>query len=203
MTMKAYHKTESFAECKVSLSPGKEDNMAKIKKNTKICVECGKVFECPPSSKKITCSSDCQKIHARKRQTGVKPSKETRAKLSDAAQGRNMSELQKTGTAAASASPKSGRFVTNINAKDWHLISPEGKHYHFHSLNFWLRENVKELFGCEPDSHECENVRSGLGKAKGAVLGKKGCNSCTYKGWQVIPTDADHKQSDTPTTEKK
>ncbi len=102
------------------------------------------------------------------------------------AKGRDMSELQSAGTAAAKASPKSGRFTTNINAKDWHLISPEGKHYYFRSLNFWLRENCRKLFGCEPDSWEYINVASRLRNAKCAVLGRK-YPCCTYKGWQVIP----------------
>ncbi len=170
--------------------------MAKTKRNIKICVECGKTFECPPSDKTVTCSPECRKIHARKRQTGVRRSKETRAKISNAAQGRDMSNLQKSGVEAAMASPKSGRFVTNINAKDWHLISPAGKHYYFHSLNFWLRENGEELFGCKPDSKEYNNVRSGLAGAKRAALGKK-YPCCTYKGWQVVPTGGEHKQSST------
>lgn len=165
--------------------------MAKMNKNIKICVECGKGFDCSPSSKTVTCSLACRKIHARKRQTGVQPSEETRRKISAAARGREMSGLQVIATEAAKASPKSGRFVTNINAKDWHLISPEGKHYYFHSLYFWLRENGKELFGCEPDSREYLNVRSGLSGAKRATLGKNH-PCCTYKGWQVVPTIDDY-----------
>ena len=35
------------------------------------------------------------------------------------------------GTPAAQKSPKSGKFLTNINAKDRHLISPDGKEYKF------------------------------------------------------------------------
>lgn len=164
-------------------------------KNIKICVECGKEFECPPSESTVTCSMKCRKIHAKKRQTGVRRSDETRKKISTAAQGRDMSEVQKLGTKAIQESPIFGRFETNRNALDWHLISPEGKHYYFHSLNFWLRENGRTLFGCEPDSKEYNNVRSGLSGAKRATLGGNyGC--CTYKGWQVIPTDDDFKEKE-------
>lgn len=99
-----------------------------------------------------------------------------------------MRELQKAGTQAALKSTNSGRFETNVNAIDWHLVSPNGKHYHFHSLNYWLRENGLELFGCEPDSREYNNVRAGLSGAKRAALGKKYPCS-TYKGWRVIPTE--------------
>lgn len=171
----------------------------RVSRNIKICVECGRPFECPPSEGTVTCSPECRRIHAKKRQTGVKRSEETRAKISNAAKERDMTDLQAIGTEAAKASPKSGRFETNINAKDWHLVSPEGRHYRFHSLNFWLREHCREFFGCEPDSRGYANARSGLCNAKRAALGKisdgqRPC--CTYKGWQVIPVDEDPQKDD-------
>lgn len=161
----------------------------KQQRNIKICVECGRQFECPPSDKTVTCSPECRRIHARKRQTGKAHGKETRSRISKSAQSRDMSDIQRVGTEAAKASPKSGRFETNVNAKDWHLVSPEGKHYYFHSLSHWLRENGKELFGCDPDGREFNNVRSGLSNAKRAMhgIGNYGC--CTYKGWRVITND--------------
>lgn len=154
------------------------------------------VFECPPSSKKVTCSPECRSRHARKRQTGKRRTEETKKKIAAAATGRDMSGIQMMAVQAAKESSKSGRFITNVNAIDWHLISPDGRHYVFHSLNFWLRENCRELFGCEPDSREFRNVRSGLSGAKRAFLGKipqeqRPC--CTYKGWRVIPMDSDYK----------
>lgn len=162
----------------------------KQERNKKICIICGKEFDCPPSEKTVTCSVDCKKIYAKQRSTGRKFSDSTRKKISEKSKGRDMTGLQTIAVEAAKNSPKSGRFKTNINAIDWHLISPEGKHYYFHSLNFWLRENCLELFGCEPDSREYRNARSGLVGAKRAMMGKNyGC--CTYKGWQVIPTDND------------
>ena len=38
------------------------------------------------------------------------------------------------GTEAVHASPNSGRFVTDVNAIDWVLISPEGVRYECHNL---------------------------------------------------------------------
>ncbi len=157
-----------------------------MQKNKKICVVCGKEFYAPPSSKKITCSKACQRIRARNRQTGAKRSAETKEKIAAAGRKRDVTELCRAGTEAALKSPRSGPFETNVNAIDWHLISPDGKHYHFRSLNNWLRENGKELFGVEPDSREFHNTRSGLCGAKRAAQGKK-YGSLTYKGWQVIP----------------
>lgn len=159
----------------------------KQRRNIKICVECGRPFECPASDKTVTCSPECRRLHARKRQTGKAQSKETRTRISKSSQGRDMSDIQMIGTDAAKKSPKSGRFETNVNAKDWHLVSPDGKHYYFHSLSHWLRENGKEMFGCDPDSREFNNVRSGLSAAKRAEQGTGSYRCCTYKGWKVVP----------------
>ena len=105
----------------------------------------------------------------------------------------NSAEIQRMETEAAKKSPKSGRFITNKAAIDWHLVSPEGEHFHIHSLAFWLREN-HEMFGVEPDTREFKNVISGLSRVKRAMLGKIGDGQrpcATYKGWSVIPTDYD------------
>ena len=118
-------------------------------------------------------------------------SEDTRKKISKIAKGRDVTELQKIGVEAAKASPKSGRFETNVNAMDWHLVSPDGKHYFMHSLKNWLRNNCEELFGCQPDTDEFRNVYSGLTAAKRAALGKGSYGSVTYKGWQPIPTKSD------------
>ena len=159
-------------------------------RNTKTCAECGKTFFCPPSSKTVTCSPGCRRIHAKKRQTGVVRTDETRQKISYSTKGRDMSSLVPLAAEAIRSSPLYGKFETNVNAIDWHLVSPEGEHFYFHSLNHWLRENGEKYFGCKPDSREFKNASSGLSGAKRAALGKNyGC--CTYKGWQVIPLDED------------
>lgn len=162
-------------------------------KNQKICVVCSKAFYCPPSDKTVTCSKECSRIHKSRTHKGKsnKWTAESKQKLKDLGQTNNL----KLGTDAAKISPKSGRFETNINAIDWHLISPDGKHYYFHSLNFWLRENCRELFGIEPDTREFKNVSSGLCNSKRASLGGR-YGSTTYKGWQVLPTDDDKKIMD-------
>ena len=164
----------------------------KLNRNRKSCIICGKSFESPPSDKTATCSIECRKEYARRRKKGKTLSDDAKRKISEKAKGRDLSALQPIAVEAAKQSPNSGRFETNVNAIDWHLISPEGKHYFFHSLSFWLRENGLELFGCKPDSKEWKNVRSGLSNAKRAMLGKK-YPCCTYKGWQVIPTESDTK----------
>lgn len=158
------------------------------KRNFKYCVICERKFYAPPSSKKVTCSEACSKANKSQKHIGVsnKWNAESKQRLSALGKTPNLEH----GTLFAQKGPKSGRFETNVNAKNWHLVSPNGKHYHFHSLNHWLRQNCLELFGCEPDSREFANIRSGLSGAKRAVLGKN-YGSCTYKGWQAFPTDDD------------
>ena len=160
-------------------------------RNKRTCIICNAVFDSPPSSNNVTCSLACRKEYARRRTIGKPRPEDVRKKMSASAQGRDMTDLQVLGTTAAMQSPKSGRFVTNINAIDWHLISPEGKHYFCHSLHLWLRENCAELFGVEPDSRGYRNICAGLNGAKRAMLGKK-YRCCTYKGWQVLPTESDY-----------
>lgn len=163
-------------------------------RNTKICVVCGKEFESPPSGN-ITCSKECWRMYESNQRMGRRHTEQTKKKISMKAKGRDMSGIQKIGMEAAKASPNSGRYITNVNAIDWHLVSPEGRHYRFRSLRNWLRENGKELFGCEPDSRGFYNVCSGLTGAKRAMLGGT-YPCCTYKGWQVIPTDGDYQNKD-------
>lgn len=165
-----------------------------MERNVKKCVICGKDFFCPPSTNKVTCSAECRKLYAKKRSTGRVFTEEAKKKISEKAKGRDMRKLQKLATDAALKSPKSGRFETNINAVDWHIVAPNGTHYQFHCLSVWLRENCRELFGCEPDSREFKNVRSGLSGAKSAAIGKGSYSCPTYKGWRVIPTDDDRKK---------
>lgn len=152
------------------------------------CVICGQIFRCSPSDKIVTCSKECSRINKSRTHKGKsnKWSDDSKQKLRDL----GLTDNLKLGTDAAKISPRSGRFVNNINAIDWHLVSPDGKHYYFHSLNFWLRENCQELFGIKPDCREFLNVRSGLSGAKRAMMGGK-YGSTTYKGWQVIPTERD------------
>lgn len=154
----------------------------KQKRNTKICVICGKSFESPPSDKVVTCSKECRKINAKKR-GGFTP--EMREKISKSKTGKP-NPNQPAATAAALLSPLSGPFITNKDAIDWHLIAPDGQVFICHNLSLWVRENCEKYFGCQPGTRESHNVTSGLRNAKYAAKG--GTYKCiTYKGWRVIP----------------
>lgn len=163
-------------------------------KNYKKCVICGKEYPCTPSRNVVTCSRECRLKYLSQNHKGLKMSAATREKMAESRKKvPNSAEIQRMATEAAKKSPKSGRFITNKAAIDWHLVSPEGEHFHIHSLAFWLREN-HEMFGVEPDTREFKNVISGLSRVKRAMLGKIGDGQrpcATYKGWSVIPTDSD------------
>lgn len=161
----------------------------------KKCVICGRPFECRPSRNIVTCSPECRAEYSRRNHIGLKYSQESRDKMSKSrlANPRCM-ELQKKATSAAQISPRSGRFEENIHAIDWHLISPDGKHYKFRSLRNWLRDNGKQFFGVSPDTKQFESVVSGLSRVKRSVMGTLPLDQrpgYTYKGWQVIPTERD------------
>ena len=147
-------------------------------KNQKKCIICGQLFDCPPSDKKVTCSQECRKEYAKIRSAGRKFSDESRKRMSDTAKGRKMSDLQKNATEAAQKSPNSGRFETNINAKTWRLISPEGKIYICRNLKLWVRNHC-ELFGMENTEDNAHRIASGLRQAK------RGKIAVTYKGWRA------------------
>ena len=167
-----------------------------IRRNKKICVICGKEFNCAPSNNSVTCSPECRAENARRKHIGLRHTEETRKKISKVRGSIDRcKEIQAAATEAAKNSPNSGCFETNMHAIDWHLISPDGKHYYFHSLKYWLRKNCKELFGFDSDSKEFVNAVSGISRVKRSVMGKlpEGQRpGYSYKGWRVVPTDDDY-----------
>lgn len=86
---------------------------------------------------------------------------------------------------ASKKSPLSGKFETNVNAIDWHIVSSDNVHYRFHSLKNWLRINGEKHFGCKPDTRKFYNVVSGMSQVRATMLGKRPYPA-TYKGWRVI-----------------
>lgn len=152
-----------------------------MKRNFKTCPVCGRSFPCPPSDKTVTCGKECSRIHRSLAHKGVSNvwSQDSREKLSAMDRTDNLAK----GTPAALKSPKSGHYETNVNAKHWHIVSPDGKHYQFTNLNLWADNNYT-LFGfCKPE--DARKVSAGIKLAKRTAEGKK-VTSSTYKGWRVI-----------------
>lgn len=148
-------------------------------------IKSGGEFKTSPSAKKVTCSNECRHKYAVIRSTGRKKSVEEKKKISDAHKGKDTYQIRMLAIEASKASPKSGKFETNVNAIDWHIVSPENVHYRFHSLNNWLRLHGEEHFGCKPDTQQFYNVVSGMSQVRATMLGKR-AYPATYKGWRVI-----------------
>lgn len=111
-----------------------------------------------------------------------KLSEETKAKLSQIAKSRGMTDNLRKGTAAAQKSPKAGRFETNFNAKDWVLISPTGVRYECHSLNNFIRQNP-DLFEIDGSDKEVRRIANGIRAIKCNILHDR--RGQTYFGWTV------------------
>lgn len=148
----------------------------------KRCVVCGAEFSAPPSSKKITCCASCSSV--RKRASHLNKSNVWTAS-SRRALSQNPSPNLAKGTPAAMASPKAGRFVTNVNAKDWHISSPDGTDYYFRSLALWTREHCS-LFSLPSTDANARKIAQRFRDLKASALGKPYSRSKSYHGWSII-----------------
>jgi hypothetical protein len=146
---------------------------------TKLCVVCGKSFNAPPSSKKITCSDDCSIVrksasHKGKSNTWADTSKQSVAKL-------GLTTNLKMGTPAATKSPIAGSFETNHNALDWVIKSPNGVTYTPRNLKLWIKNNINLFPG-----NTVPQVWSGFMQIKRSMTGKRKESVTQYKDWQLI-----------------
>lgn len=148
----------------------------------KKCVVCGKEFKASPSAKIITCSKECLKIRRGQVSRGRKMPQAAIERISEVAKARGLTDNLKKGTLASMKSPKSGRFDTNINAKDWTLISPSGEMYKCHSMTNFIRKNP-QLFDIDGSDEEVNRVAAGFRVIKANTkFNRKGQS---YHGWTV------------------
>lgn len=157
----------------------------------KNCLVCGKEFQASPSAKKVTCSKECLKIRRSQISRGKKMSETAVERMSARAKSRGFTDNLKKGTQAAMASPKAGRFDTNINAKDWVLISPFGETYKCHSLTNFIRKNP-QLFDIDGSDEEVNRVAAGIRTIKGNM--KHNRRGHSYHGWTLeLPSEKEGK----------
>lgn len=153
----------------------------------KNCLVCGKEFQASPSAKKVTCSKECLKIRRSQISRGKKMSETAVERMSARAKSRGFTDNLKKGTQAAMASPKAGRFDTNINAKDWILVSPFGETYKCHSLTNFIRKNP-QLFDIDGSDEEVNRVAAGIRSIKGNM--KHNRRGHSYHGWTLeLPSE--------------
>ncbi len=144
----------------------------------KQCVICGEDYKASPSDKRATCGkSECIRVNKSRTHKGKHNtwSEESRRNLSVRGQTANLSK----GTPAAQQSPIAGSFETNQNAKDWVLISPDGKEYKCRNLNLWCKNNCK-LFDRTP-----VQIAAGFRQIKLYYEGKTKRTVASYLGWTL------------------
>lgn len=132
-------------------------------RNRKKCVVCGRYFYASPSSRKKTCSKECEKAE---RSISGKTGKSSR----------NLIAAQK----AAIISPNSGKFETNVRAKSWVIQSPDGTVYNINNLILWAREHADILPGTP------KQFAFGIRTVKQSLQGKKQRGCYQYKGWKLL-----------------
>lgn len=97
-------------------------------RNYRTCVVCGKEFYANPSSGVKTCRRECEYIN----RSNNGRSEKYRPYLEKAWD-------------AISTNPNVGSFDTNVHAKSWGLMSPDGKVYEVNNLAKWYRDNKEKL----------------------------------------------------------
>ena len=144
-------------------------------KNMKVCVVCGKLYNAPPSALKVTCSPKCRSIHRASltSDNNVRWGSDARKRKSEKGQDANL----RKGTAAAKASPRAGAFTTNVSAKAWTLVSPEGITYEIRNLSLFAREHAAE-YGSTPTK-----MSAGIKAIKRSMRGRTKRTVSSWKGW--------------------
>jgi len=84
------------------------------------------------------------------------------------------------GTPAAQASPRAGPFETNINAKSWIVVAPDGEEYRVRNLRLWCEQHA-DLFEGRP----WLNAYAGLRQVASWLAGKRARQVSQWRGWTL------------------
>lgn len=152
------------------------------------CVVCGAEFPAPPSSNKITCSSNCSRIRKAQTHRG-KSNRWAEDKRRAARQAAARTGNLRKGTAAALKRPDGQRGPGHRDAKIWYLRDPEGNEVVAVNLLDWARQHTAD-FGMETTDRGASAIASGFRQIKRSMEGKRYRNGkpspvATYKGWTL------------------
>lgn len=142
----------------------------------KICSVCGAPFASPPSAKTVTCSPACSSIHRSRAQVGVSkagPSAEAARRAAE------RTGNLKLGSDAARANPLYGPFETNVEAKRWRLVAPDGERFECVNLRLWCEAHAV-LFAPDPWPRAYDGLRMI------ATRLRRGGGYCSWKGWRLV-----------------
>lgn len=161
-----------------------------MSRNVKRCVVCGKEFEAPPSSKKITCSRECSKIRKERVHTGLRWSVSEEGRSHMKKEGAALERARETALAAsaiASTIPEGQKGPQNRTCKVYVLKDPDNVLHTVVGLLPWARENYA-LF--EPQSKEPQASAIRISSGFRAIISKSPSRInrpvSSYKGWQII-----------------
>lgn len=94
---------------------------------------------------------------------------------------------------AKAESPLVGSFETNVSAREWHLLSPDGTAYHFRNLALWLQTHT-DLFE-DDDVRQVPQSRTGVTTRAQSQLGRlrpeRLARRDSWKGWRWLGKDVD------------
>ena len=144
----------------------------------KQCIICGANFKASPSAIKVTCGKpECIRLNKSRTHLGKSNTwnSEARQRLSNKGQTVNLAK----GSPSAQQSPIAGSFETNQNAKEWILVSPEGKEYNVKNLSLWCKNN-SHLFNRTP-----AQIIAGIRQIKRYYQGKTKRAVTSYLGWSL------------------
>lgn len=84
------------------------------------------------------------------------------------------------GAPTARVSPRAGPYESNVNAKRWVVISPDGEVYRIKNLRLWC-ETSAELFA----PHRWRNAYAGLRQVAAWLAGKRQRQVSQWRGWTL------------------
>ena len=161
-----------------------------MSRNRKRCVVCGKEFEAPPSSKKITCSRECSKAQKQRAHTGLRWTMSEEGRRHMKREGAALERARETALSAsaiASTLPEGQKGPQNRTCKVYVLKDPDNVLHLAVGLLPWARENYA-LF--EPESSDpcasAQRISSGLRAIISKSPSRINHPVSSYKGWQIV-----------------
>lgn len=149
------------------------------------CVICGKPLPNGTNYTRKTCSDVCSKVLRSRMSSGRRivwkqsaRSKVSKRRATDPELLANVAAMRKR----LSELPQGQPGESHHSAKEWRLISPEGRVYDVKSLTAWAKEN-SHMFGLPPSAYAC--IVSGFGAIVSSMRGRSKRRHFTYKGWRL------------------
>ena len=144
------------------------------RQNYKICPICGTKFPSPPSSNTKTCGKEACVIQQRL----------------NASYAPEVIESIGKGRISFQATPEGSKGYDFHGAKNWIIVSPDGKIHECRNLMHWLREHADMIDGTVMQAWD------GITKIKYSMQGKRKNPGHQWKGWRLLSWGEKEKRED-------